>query len=139
MPSSGKIELNLEGATFEEGLSFTDLGGPRMHCTNGAIDNLAANEQECFEQLRTVLSYLLNSGGSIPPVLPFEDPVDRPCEELRTVIPRRKARMYDARKIIMTVVDHGSWFEIGALWGTTAIVGLARLAGKICWNYIPEL
>jgi acetyl-CoA carboxylase carboxyltransferase component len=38
--------------------------------------------------------------------------------------------MYDARKIITTVVDVDSWFEIGALWGTTAIVGLARLAGR---------
>ncbi|KAH7310307.1 carboxyl transferase [Rhexocercosporidium sp. MPI-PUGE-AT-0058] len=118
------------GATFEEGLSFTDLGGPSMHCTNGTIDNLAANEQECFEQLRTVLSYLPNSGASLPPILPSDDPADRPCEELRTIIPRRKARMYDPRKIIATVVDVGSWFEIGQLWGTTTIIGLARLAGR---------
>ncbi|KUJ17273.1 propionyl-CoA carboxylase-like protein [Mollisia scopiformis] len=118
------------GATFEEGLSFTDLGGPSMHCTNGTIDNLAANEQECFEQLRHVLSYLPNSGSSLPPILPTEDPADRTCEELRTIIPRRKARMYDPRKIITTVVDTASWFEIGALWGTTAIVGLARIAGR---------
>ncbi|CZR56804.1 probable propionyl-CoA carboxylase beta chain, mitochondrial precursor [Phialocephala subalpina] len=118
------------GATFEEGLSFTDLGGPSMHCTNGTIDNLAANEQECFEQLRNILSYLPNSGSSLPPVIPTEDPADRSCEELRTIIPRRKARMYDPRKIITTVVDTGSWFEIGALWGTTAIVGLARIAGR---------
>lgn len=38
--------------------------------------------------------------------------------------------MYDARKIITSVVDVGSWFEVGGLWGTTAIVGLARLAGR---------
>lgn len=120
----------VEGATFEEGLSFRDLGGPAMHCTNGTIDNLAANEQECFEQLRTVLSYLPNWGGSLPPVIPCEDPADRPCIELRTIIPRKKARMYDPRKIITTVVDTGSWFEIGALWGTTTIVGLARLSGR---------
>ena len=101
-----------------------------MHCTNGTIDNLAANEQECFEQLRTVLSYLPNWGGSLPPLVSSEDPADRQCEELRSIIPRRKARMYDARKIITTVVDNGSWFEIGALWGTTSIVGLARLAGR---------
>ncbi|PMD53039.1 ClpP/crotonase [Hyaloscypha bicolor E] len=118
------------GATFEEGLSFTDLGGPSMHCTNGTIDNLAANEQECFEQLRNILSYLPNSGSSLPPVFSSEDPPDRLCEELRTIIPRRKARMYDPRKIITTVVDNGSWFEIGALWGTTAIIGLARLGGR---------
>jgi acetyl-CoA carboxylase carboxyltransferase component len=118
------------GATFEEGLGFTDLGGPSMHCTNGTIDNLAANEQECFEQLRKVLSYLPNWGGSLPPVVISEDPANRQCEELRTIIPRRKARMYDPRKIIETVVDSGSWFEIGKLWGTTAIAGLARLGGR---------
>lgn len=101
-----------------------------MHCTNGTIDNIAANEQESFEQLRTVLSYLPNSGGSLPPVLPSDDPRERSCEELRSIIPRRKARMYDPRKIVTTVVDIGSWFEIGPLWGTTAIVGLARLDGR---------
>lgn len=38
--------------------------------------------------------------------------------------------MYDARAIVVTVFDAGSWFEIGALWGRTAIVGLARLGGR---------
>lgn len=117
------------GATFEEDLSFRDLGGPDMHCTNGTIDNLAANEQECFEQMRTVLSYLPNWGGNLPPVVECNDPVDRLSDELRTIIPRNRARMYDARKIITLVVDSGSFFEIGELWGTVAIVGLARLGG----------
>ncbi|KAF2760401.1 propionyl-CoA carboxylase beta chain mitochondrial precursor [Pseudovirgaria hyperparasitica] len=120
----------VKGATFEEGLSFTDLGGPAMHATNGTIDNLAANEAECFEQLRTVLSYLPNHGTQVPPVLGYsDDPIDRKALELRTIIPRKRERMYDPRKIITTVVDKDSWFEIGALWGTTAIVGLARLGG----------
>ncbi|KAF2094719.1 ClpP/crotonase [Rhizodiscina lignyota] len=116
-------------ATFEEGLSFTELGGPTMHCTNGTIDNLAANEEQCFEQLRTVLSYLPNHGLEAPPVISCEDPIDRACPDLRSIIPRRRERMYDARKIITTLVDQGSWFEIGALWGRTAIVGLARIGG----------
>jgi acetyl-CoA carboxylase carboxyltransferase component len=118
------------GATFEEGLSFTDLGGPAMHCTNGTIDNLADNEQECFAQIRQILSYLPSCGSSsLPPVSSCEDPLDRDCGSLRSIIPRRKARAYDPRKIISTVVDSSSFFEIGALWGTTAIVGLARLSG----------
>ncbi|TKA70107.1 hypothetical protein B0A49_09561 [Cryomyces minteri] len=117
------------GATFEEGLTLDDLGGPSVHCTNGTVDNLAANETECFEQLRTVLSYLPNSGTQLPPHLPNDDPVDRTAPELRSIIPRRRERMYDPRRIIATVVDDGSFFEIGALWGTTTIVGLARLGG----------
>lgn len=106
------------------------MGGPAVHCTNGTIDNLAMNEAECFDQLRTVLSFLPNSGTEVPPTLPNEDPVGRISPELRTVISRKRERMYNPRKIITTVVDQGSWFEIGALWGTTAIVGLARIGGR---------
>ncbi|KAJ5673099.1 hypothetical protein N7507_002226 [Penicillium longicatenatum] len=119
----------VEGATFEEGLGFQDLGGPLVHCTNGTIDNLAANEAECFEQLRTVLGYLPNSGADAPPDILCDDPEDREDLALRSIIPRRQARMYNPRVIINSVVDRDSWFEIGALWGRTAIGGLARLSG----------
>lgn len=117
-------------ATFEEGLSFTSLGGPAVHCTNGTIDNLAPDEAACFAQLRTVLSFLPDIGTQIPPTIPCADPPDRACENLRTIIPRAKNRMYNPRTIITSVVDSASFFEIGGLWGTTAIVGLARLDGK---------
>ncbi|KAI3212097.1 hypothetical protein CBS147311_615 [Penicillium roqueforti] len=120
----------VEGATFEEGLEFQDLGGPMVHCTNGTIDNLAANEAECYEQLRVVLSYLPNSGSDAPPTIPCTDLEEREDVALRSIIPRRQARMYNARSIITSVVDKDSWFEIGALWGRTAIGGLARLGGR---------
>lgn len=120
----------VKNATFEEGLSFTDLGGPSMHCTNGTIDNLASDEAGCFEQMRTVLSYLPDSGTKLPPTIDCSDPINRASEALRSIIPRARNRMYNPRKIITEVVDQDSWFEIGALWGTTAIVGLARLGGK---------
>ncbi|OJJ58287.1 hypothetical protein ASPSYDRAFT_152672 [Aspergillus sydowii CBS 593.65] len=121
----------VKGATFEDGLGFQDLGGPAIHCTNGTIDNMAANEAECFEQLRTVLSYLPNCGRyNAPPVVPCNDPVDREDESLRRIIPRKQTRMYNPWTIIKSVVDHDSFFEIGPLWGRTAISGLARLGGR---------
>ena len=118
------------GATFEEGLSFKELGGPAMHCTNGTIDNYAATEAEAFEQIRTVLGYLPNCGTHVPPTISCEDPVDRESLELRSIVPRKRERMFDVRKVISTVADEGSWFEIGALWGRAAIIGLARLGGR---------
>ncbi|KAF5863072.1 hypothetical protein ETB97_010641 [Aspergillus alliaceus] len=120
----------VKGATFEDGLDFQSLGGPLIHCTNGTIDNLAANEAECYEQIRTILAFLPNSGRDAPPVITNDDPEDREDEALRRVIPRRQARMYNPRTIITSVVDQNSWFEIGALWGRTAIGGLARLGGR---------
>jgi len=118
------------GATFEEGLTLEELGGPDMHCRNGVVDNLATDEEDAFRQLRTVLGYLPNSGFSIPPTVVCEDPVDRQDELLRSIIPRKKERLYDPRAVITSVVDRGSFFEVGALWGATSIVGLARLGGR---------
>ena len=115
-------------ATFEEGLGFTDLGGPMMHCTNGTIDNIAPDEAGCYEQLRTILQFLPNHGLEAPPVLTCDDPDDRSTPSMRTLVPRRRERMFPAHKLL-EIVDKDSWFEIGALWGRTAICGLARLAG----------
>lgn len=124
----------VEGATFEEGLSFQDLGGPWVHCCNGTIDNMAANEKECYDQIKTVLGYLPDCGNlQAPPCYPPDwsgDDVNREDERLRSIVPRKKNRMYNPYTIIESVVDRGSWFEIGRLWGRTAIVGLARLGGK---------
>ena len=120
----------VEGATMEEDLGFQDLGGPAVHCTNGTIDNLAKNEAECFEQIRTVLGYLPDWGMQPPPTVECKDDVNREDVSLQSIIPRRKNRMYNAWHIIESVVDKGSWFEIGKLWGRTSIVGLARLGGR---------
>lgn len=124
----------VEGATFEEGLSFQDLGGPWVHCCNGTIDNMAKDEKECYEQLRTVLGYLPDCGAlQAPPVLEegwSGDSVTREDESLRSIVPRKKNRMYNPYTIIESVVDKDSWFEIGRLWGRTGIVGLARLGGR---------
>jgi len=121
----------VEGATFEEGLSFSDLGGPMVHCTNGTIDNLADDEAGCFEQIRTVLGYLPDCGAiQAPPVVECSDDVNREDIGLRSIVPRKKSRMYNPYTIIESVVDRGSWFEIGRLWGRTSISGLARLGGR---------
>lgn len=117
-------------ATFEEGLTASELGGPDVHCANGTIDNAAADEAGCFEQIRRFLSYVPDCGlNDLPPVLPATDPVDRDVSSLRIIIPRRRQRAYAMARLIQTVLDQGSWFEIGAGWGNTAIVGLGRLAG----------
>lgn len=118
-------------ATFEEGLTAGELGGPGVHCANGTIDNTAADEMACFEQIRRFLSYVPDCGlNDLPPVLlPSDDPPDRDVASLRHIIPRRRQRAYAMARLVQTVLDRGSWFEIGAGWGTTAMVGLGRLHG----------
>lgn len=117
-------------ATFEEGLTASELGGPSIHCANGTIDNAAPDEDGCFDQLRCFLSYVPDCGlNNLPPIQPSDDPIDRDVTSLRTIIPRRRQRAYAMVRLIQTVLDRDSWFEIGAGWGNTAIVGLGRLSG----------
>ncbi len=65
----------------------------------------------------------------MPPVEPCSDPTDRRNDELLDIIPKDPKRTYKMRTILESVVDEGSWFEIGRDWGKSIITGLARLGG----------
>ncbi|KAJ0119057.1 propionylcarboxylase [Diaporthe amygdali] len=118
-------------ATFEEGLTVGELGGPDIHCANGTIDNAAPDEAACFIQIRQLLSYLPSCGlNELPPIKPLNDPSNRDVVTLRTIIPRRRQRAYSMLRLIEVTLDQESWFEIGAGWGNTAFVGLGRLGGR---------
>ncbi len=108
-----------------------DLGDWRIHCRNGSVDNLAESEEEAVAMTKRFLSYLPSSVYEAPPVLAPDpdDPIDRREEELFTLIPRKRTTTFDMRRAIRLMADKGSFFEIGALWGTDQIVGLVRFNG----------
>ncbi|KAF8970404.1 propionyl-CoA carboxylase [Flammula alnicola] len=124
-------------ATFED-LSKEALGGWEIHATNGTVDNVATSELDAFLQIRAFLSYLPSSIFQLPPVISSSDPTTRREEELIAIIPRRRARPYDIRKLISLIVDvdgnpyqrNSSFFEIGETWGRSIVTGFARLAGR---------
>ncbi len=108
-----------------------ELGGSHIHArVSGAVDNEVESEKEAFDQIRRFLSYVPSSVYEVPPVLPSDDPADRREEELLSAIPRNRRKPYDMRRILELVLDGGSFFEIGALYGRSLIVGLARLGGR---------
>ena len=108
-----------------------DLGDWRIHCRNGSVDNLAETEAEAVEQTRQFLSYLPASVYEAPPRAAPDpsDPPDRREDELLTIIPRKRTTTFDMRRAIRLMADKGSFFELGSLWGTDQIVGLARFNG----------
>ena len=111
-------------------LTKEELGGPNIHARNGVIDNLVEDEAAAFADIRRFLSYLPPNVWELPPCLPSDDPAERREEELLSIVPRNRRKIYDMRKVIDSVLDVGSFFEIGRLYGTGTITGLARLAGQ---------
>lgn len=105
------------------------LGGSQIHARNGAVDDEVESEAEAFERTRRFLSYLPTSVYELPARGPQTDPADRRDEWLIEAIPRDRRKVYDARRILRTLFDADSFFEIGRQYGRSVIAGLARLDG----------
>lgn len=106
------------------------LGGSDIHAhTSGAVDNEVDSEEEALAQIRRFLSYLPPNVWKLPPRGNADDPRDRREEELLSIVPKDRKRLYDARRIIDLVVDKDSFFEIGRYFGKPLVTGFARLMG----------
>ena len=106
-----------------------ELGGAAVHARSGAVDDIAEDEADAMAKARQFLSYLPSSVDGLPPRGDTSDPVDRQDAWLDGAVPHDRRKVYDMRKIVRSLVDAGSFMEIGKYWGKASITGLARLDG----------
>jgi acetyl-CoA carboxylase carboxyltransferase component len=111
-------------------LSKQELGGWEIQTRSGAVDHAVDSEAEAFECARRFLSYLPSSVYGTAPVVACDDDPDRRDEGLLDAIPKDRRRVYKMRPIVETLVDKGSFFELGRMFGRSIITGLARLEGR---------
>ncbi len=105
------------------------LGGSKIHTRNGVVDDEVASEAEAFERARRFLSYLPSKVGGAHQRALINDPVDRGDESLLSIVPRDKQKAYNMRRVMETVADKGSVFEMGRRWGRGVITAFARFDG----------
>jgi acetyl-CoA carboxylase carboxyltransferase component len=117
-------------ARLGEDLSKEDLGGWEIQTRSGAVDHAVDSEEEAFVSARRFLSYLPNSVHTVPPTLSCDDDPQRREESLMQAIPRDRRKIYKMRPIIEALVDRGSFFEMGRMFGRPIITGVARLEGR---------
>jgi acetyl-CoA carboxylase carboxyltransferase component len=117
-------------AAMGEAPDKEELGGARPQARVGAVDNVAADEDDALDQLRRFLAYLPGNAWEAPPTTAVSDPADRRDEELLSIVPRDRRRAYKMRRVLEAVLDRGSIFELGAPFGRPTITCLARLAGR---------
>ena len=117
-------------ARLGQDLDKQGLGGWEIQTKSGAIDHAVDTEEEAFECARRFLSYLPSSVYDLPPTLPCDDDPERADESLMKAVPRSRRQVYKMRPIIQTVVDKGSFFEMGQNFGRSVITGFARFDGR---------
>ncbi|MDR7076830.1 acetyl-CoA carboxylase carboxyltransferase component [Neobacillus niacini] len=107
-----------------------ELGGWQVHTRmSGVVNNEAVDEADAFRQVRQFLSYMPRNVWEVPERKFTDDDPWRVNEELNSIIPKDRRKIYKPRKILETVFDKGSIFEIARTFGGSTITCLARLNG----------
>jgi acetyl-CoA carboxylase carboxyltransferase component len=107
-----------------------ELGGAVVHARSGVVDNVVADEVEALRALRRFLSYLPSSVYERAPRTDTGDLRERQDPTLLSIVPRNRRRAYKVRRVIETVVDRGSFFEMGTGYGRSQVIGLAHVDGE---------
>ena len=75
-------------AVTGEDVTHEELGGAMTHASkSGSAHFVAANDEDCLDQVRYLLSFLPSNNFESPPYFPPADDPTRSCDELLDVIP----------------------------------------------------
>jgi propionyl-CoA carboxylase beta chain len=121
---------NVVKTVTHEDVTSEELGGAMTHATKSGVTHfVAANEVQCIEYLKKLLSYLPQNCEDEAPHQPYEaTSEERPV--LKTIIPASPNQPYDIREVIEELTDGDSFFEVHKYFAENIVVGFARLAGR---------
>jgi len=112
-------------------ISHEELGGAKVHSEKSGVAHFVTDsEQECLEKVRQLLGFLPQSFRDDPPRTKPSDDLGRSDESLLNIIPPEAGKVYDMKRIILSVVDNGDFMEVHRDFAPNLIVGFARLDGK---------
>lgn len=114
-----------------EDVSFEELGGANTHATkSGVAGVMCQNEEECFAEVKNLLSYLPSNNLEMSPVYDCEDDLNRLSDALTDIVPEDVNKAYDMKDVIREVVDGGEFVEMFENFAKNIITGFARMNGS---------
>lgn len=124
---------NVVKTVTHEDVTSEELGGASTHSTKSGVTHFScANEIECINNLKKLLSYLPQNCEDNAPMEDYEEKTGagESLPSLDSIIPENPNQPYDMREVIETVVDKDSFFEVHKNFAENIVVGFARLAGR---------
>jgi propionyl-CoA carboxylase beta chain len=121
----------IKAVTHEE-VSREELGGAMIHnSTSGVAHFATADDRECIQVVRELLSFLPSNNMEDPPRISCDDPPDRRDMRLKDAVPENPNKPYDIKDVISGVVDDGYFFEVQEHFAQNIVIGFSRLAGRV--------
>ena len=120
---------NVIKTVLGEDISMEDLGGARVHAEiTGNAHFYAQSEQECFEQVKRLVSFIpWNNQQHAKAIEPKEPAAMLNIDE---VVPADPKQPYDVRDVIKCIVDDSDFLEVQELWAANIVIGFGRMGGE---------
>ena len=114
-----------------EDVTKEELGGSMTHNAKSGVGHfIAADDKECVQMIRELLSFLPQNNRESPPRRACTDPIERADPELDRIVPAESNQPYDMKDVIHRVVDEAHFFEVHQHFARNIVVGFARLDGR---------
>jgi acetyl-CoA carboxylase carboxyltransferase component len=108
------------------------LGGADTHAIRSGVAHFVADsETAAFFITRRLLSYLPANNAEDPPSIAAGDVEVGDSDLLDSIIPASAEVAYDVRDVIAGIADPRSFLEVQADFAPNAVVGFARLNGRV--------
>jgi propionyl-CoA carboxylase beta chain len=122
---------NVVKTVTQENVTAEELGGASTHSTKSGVTHFAcANEMECINHIKKLLSYIPQNCEDEAPVYEYELKDDESRKVLDNIIPDNPNHPYDMREVIEGIVDEASFMEVHKNYADNIVVGFGRLAGR---------
>lgn len=121
---------NVVKTVTHETVTSEELGGAHTHASKSGVTHFAcANEVECIENIKNLISYMPQNCEDDAPVYPY-DAGNEVRAALNSIIPENPNQPYDIKEVIAEIADEGSFLEVHKEWAENIVVGFARIGGR---------
>ncbi|KQY56500.1 MULTISPECIES: acyl-CoA carboxylase subunit beta [unclassified Nocardioides] len=122
----------IKTVTGEE-VTMEELGGARTHNTkSGNAHYMASDEEDAFEYVKALLSYLPQNNLDEAPS--YDEEADLEISDLDrtldTLIPDSPNQPYDMHTVIESVLDDEEFLEVQSMFAPNIIIGYGRMEGR---------
>lgn len=122
---------NVVKTVTHEEVSSEELGGASAHSTKSGVTHFScANEIECINNIKKLLSYVPQNCEEEAPFVEYTPAKSEKREKLNSIVPESSNQPYDIREVITGVVDDDTFFEVHKNFAENIVVGFARIAGR---------